>query len=99
VFAHPHTGGPLPKANVTRRMRAALEAAKLDTEHCSTICGHVRDADGRGGRPDADVAGVDGGIATWRRRRSLRITRRATARLKWWQPRSHGKRLSIDARS
>ena len=31
VFAHPQTGGPLPKANVTRRMRAALKAAKLDT--------------------------------------------------------------------
>jgi hypothetical protein len=27
VFAHPATGGVLPKANVTRRMRAALEAA------------------------------------------------------------------------
>jgi integrase len=34
VFAHPHTGGPIPKANVTRRMRAALKAAKLDTSHC-----------------------------------------------------------------
>jgi integrase len=34
VFAHPATGGPLPKANVTRRMRAALKAAKLDTTHC-----------------------------------------------------------------
>ena len=33
VFAHPQTGGPLPKANVTRRMRAALKAAKLDTAH------------------------------------------------------------------
>jgi integrase len=31
VFAHPQTGGPLPKANVTRRMRAALKAAKRDT--------------------------------------------------------------------
>jgi integrase len=33
VFAHPQTGKPLPKANVTRRMRAALKAAKLDTAH------------------------------------------------------------------
>jgi integrase len=33
VFAHPMTGGPLPKANVTRRMRAALKAAGLDTTH------------------------------------------------------------------
>jgi len=33
VFAHPATGGPLPKANVTRRMRAALKAAKLDSSH------------------------------------------------------------------
>jgi integrase len=33
VFAHRLTGGPLPKANVTRRMRAALKAAKLDTSH------------------------------------------------------------------
>jgi integrase len=33
VFAHPVTGEPLAKANVTRRMRAALKAAKLDTSH------------------------------------------------------------------
>jgi integrase len=33
VFAHLAHGGPLPKANVTRRMRAALKAAKLDTGH------------------------------------------------------------------
>jgi integrase len=33
VFAHPLTGGPLPKANVTRRMRAALKAADLDSSH------------------------------------------------------------------
>ncbi len=33
VFAHPTTGGPLPKANVTRRMRASLKAAKLDHTH------------------------------------------------------------------
>ena len=33
VFAHPITGGPLPKANVTRRLRAALKAAKLDHTH------------------------------------------------------------------
>src|SRR5262249_38047091 len=33
VFAHPATGGPLAKANVTRRMRAALKAAKLDAAH------------------------------------------------------------------
>lgn len=33
VFAHPQTGGPLPKANITRRMRAALKAADLDTAH------------------------------------------------------------------
>jgi integrase len=31
VFAHPLTGGPLPKPNVTRRMRAALKAAKPRT--------------------------------------------------------------------
>jgi integrase len=34
VFAHPATGGPLAKANITRRMRAALNAAGLDTGHC-----------------------------------------------------------------
>jgi integrase len=34
VFAHPATAGPLPKPNVTRRMRAALKAAGLDTGHC-----------------------------------------------------------------
>ena len=34
VFAHPATGGPLPKPNVTRRIRAALKAAGLDTGHC-----------------------------------------------------------------
>lgn len=33
VFAHPDTGGPLPKSNVTRRMRAALRAAGLDDAH------------------------------------------------------------------
>jgi integrase len=33
VFAHPQTGGPLPKANITRRMRAALKAAGLDQSH------------------------------------------------------------------
>ena len=33
VFAHPQTGGPLTKANITRRMRAALKAAGLDTSH------------------------------------------------------------------
>lgn len=33
VFAHPQTGGPVTKANITRRMRAALEAAGLDTAH------------------------------------------------------------------
>ncbi|HLM50224.1 MAG TPA: site-specific integrase [Solirubrobacteraceae bacterium] len=33
VFAHPATGGPLPKANITRRMRAALRAAGLDDSH------------------------------------------------------------------
>lgn len=33
VFAHPQTGGPLAKANITRRMRAALKAAGLDTSH------------------------------------------------------------------
>ena len=33
MFAHPLTGGPLPKANVTRRMRAALKAANLDSSH------------------------------------------------------------------
>ena len=33
VFAHPTTGGPLPKANVTRRFRKALKAAGLDDSH------------------------------------------------------------------
>jgi integrase len=33
VFAHPATGAPLPKANVTRRMRSALRAAGLDDAH------------------------------------------------------------------
>ena len=33
VFAHPATGGVLPKANVTRRMRAALEVAGLNSAH------------------------------------------------------------------
>jgi integrase len=30
----PGLGRPLPKANVTRRLRAALKAAHLDTGHC-----------------------------------------------------------------
>ena len=33
VFAHPATGEPLPKPNITRRMRAALTAAGLDPAH------------------------------------------------------------------
>jgi integrase len=33
VFAHPVSGGPLPPANVMRRMRAALKAAGLDSSH------------------------------------------------------------------
>ncbi len=33
VFAHPATGEPLSKANITRRMRSALKAAKLDQSH------------------------------------------------------------------
>lgn len=33
VFAHPTTGGPLPKANITRRFRKALKAAGLDPSH------------------------------------------------------------------
>jgi integrase len=33
VFAHPATGGVLAKANVTRRMRAALGAAGLSPAH------------------------------------------------------------------
>lgn len=33
VFAHPLTGGPMPKANVTRRFRKALKAAGLDDSH------------------------------------------------------------------
>lgn len=33
VFAHPTTGEPLPKANVTRRFRKALKAAGLDESH------------------------------------------------------------------
>lgn len=33
VFAHPLTGEPMPKANITRRFRKALEAAGLDDSH------------------------------------------------------------------
>ena len=33
VFAHPHTGGPLYKPGVLRRMRKALKAAGLDESH------------------------------------------------------------------
>ena len=33
VFAHPATGGVQPKANITRRMRAALKVAELDESH------------------------------------------------------------------
>jgi integrase len=33
VFAHPATGRVLPKANIARRMKAALEAAGLDRTH------------------------------------------------------------------
>jgi integrase len=33
VFAHPASGGPLPKANITRRFRKALKGAGLDVSH------------------------------------------------------------------
>jgi integrase len=33
VFAHPTSGEPLPKANITRRFRKALKAAGLDDSH------------------------------------------------------------------
>jgi integrase len=33
VFAHPATGGPMTKANITRRLHKALEAAGLDETH------------------------------------------------------------------
>jgi integrase len=33
VFAHPASGEPLPEANVTRRFRKALKAARLDSSH------------------------------------------------------------------
>jgi site-specific recombinase XerD len=33
VFAHPATGGPLTKPNITRRMRRALRDAGLDEAH------------------------------------------------------------------
>ncbi|MBS1863152.1 MAG: site-specific integrase [Actinobacteria bacterium] len=33
VFGHPETGEPLAKANVTRRFRASLKAARLDDSH------------------------------------------------------------------
>lgn len=37
-FAHPTSGGPLPKANVTRRFRKALKTAAT-TPTASTTCG------------------------------------------------------------
>jgi integrase len=33
VFAHPATGGVIPEANISRRMRRALKAAGLDPSH------------------------------------------------------------------
>jgi integrase len=33
VFAHPRTGGPMPEANISRRMTRALNAAGLDSSH------------------------------------------------------------------
>ena len=38
VFAHPATGGPMTKANVTRRLRKALGVAGLDGRIGFTIC-------------------------------------------------------------
>lgn len=33
MFAHPATGGVQPKANISRRFRAVLKAARLDETH------------------------------------------------------------------
>lgn len=33
MFGHPDTGEPLAKANITRRFRASLAAARLDSSH------------------------------------------------------------------
>jgi integrase len=61
VFAHPLTGGPLPKANVTRRMRAALKAATLDSSHRFHDLRHTFGTRmAAAGVPMRTVAGVDG---------------------------------------
>ncbi len=59
VFAHPTTGEPLPKANVTRRFRKALKAAGLDESHRFHDLRHTFGTRmAAGGVPDEDLAGV-----------------------------------------
>jgi site-specific recombinase XerD len=59
VFAHPQTGGPLTKPNITRRMRAAMKAAKLDTAHAFHDVRHTFGTQMPPRHPDADAAGLD----------------------------------------
>jgi integrase len=95
VFAHPVTGGVVAKANVTRRMRAALEAAGLSPAHRSMICA-TRSA--RGWRPAASHCArcrSGSGIGIWRRRRSTRTMRRARGRLRWSRLRSRGVAFAV----
>jgi integrase len=59
VFAHPATGGVQPKANITRRMRAALKSAGLDEEHRFHDLRHTfGTAMAAAGRPAAHAPGV-----------------------------------------
>ncbi|MDX6706149.1 MAG: integrase [Solirubrobacteraceae bacterium] len=84
VFAHPATGGVLPKANVTRRMRAALKSAGLNPDHRFHDLRHTFGTTMAAGDVPLGPCRNGSGIATSRRRRSTRTTHQARARLRWW---------------
>ena len=60
VFAHPHTGQPLYKPGVLRRMRKALKAAGLDESHRFHDLRHTFGTRMAAAGVPADAAGVDG---------------------------------------
>jgi integrase len=83
LFGDPHTGGPLSKPAILRRMRKALKAAGLDVSHRFHDLRHTFGtriaAAGVSMRTLQDWMGT----ATSRRRSGTRTTRRVRVRPSW----------------
>ncbi len=60
VFAHPDHGGVLPKANISRRLSAALRSRRHRRPPLPRPAPHLRHPHGRRRRPAAHASGVDG---------------------------------------